>query len=183
MRIVAAALLLGVVVQAKERSMVDELIAASQRGELFIQTDHDLHGIALTDEEAARAAAWVAQHPDHTSYHLVLALRSRAPARYREVPAAARAAVLCAALQHLQLFNDWGHLIDTPGDGPAVAALVDAGPAALVCLRPLLDDTRPKRQSGFAARAEPSSLSARNSVAPASRTAAVRRQRGRRDVA
>jgi hypothetical protein len=141
--VVGAMLMVAVAAKAKERDMVQELIAASERGEPFMRTDRELGGIKLGDEEWTRASGHVASHPDHGSYHLLLAMRRQAPARYRELPAATRAQVWCGALAHLRLFNDWGHLGDPIQAGSPMEALVETGDAALACLKPLLDDRRP----------------------------------------
>ncbi len=123
--------------------MIAKLIAASQEGSTFVEVDLRAGGIALSDEEAARASAYVAAHPDHSSYHLLLALRRRSPEAYAKLPATTRAAVLCAALGHLTTFNDWGHLATIPVEGPPTEALIETGRDALLCLAPLLDDRRP----------------------------------------
>ncbi len=142
-RAAACAALLAAAAAAKEPDMVDKLIAASQEGSSFVEVDLRAGGIALSPDEVARAAGYVAAHPDASGYHLLLALRRQAPEAYAKLPAATRAAVLCAALGHLTTFNDWGHLGTLPAEGAATAALVEAGRDALPCLAPLLDDRRP----------------------------------------
>jgi hypothetical protein len=141
--LVLGAMLIVAVAAAKEHDLVEELIAASERGTPFMRTERELGGIKLTGEELARAAERIAARPDYTSYHLLLAVRHQAPARYRELSADARAAVFAGALAHLPFLNDWGHLGDPIPAGTAMEALVETGPAALPFLKPLLDDRRP----------------------------------------
>lgn len=89
-------------------------------------------------------AARICAHPDHTSYHLLFALRRLAGEGYARLPAAVRAQVLCGALGHVSFLNDWGYL--EPGesyDGEAAVALLESGKAALDCLRPILGERRP----------------------------------------
>jgi hypothetical protein len=127
---------------AGSSGIIAELIAASITGRTFVEVDYPRGGIKLSSEDLQRATAYIEGHADYRSYHLLLAVRKSAPAAYQRLPPTTRANVLCGALGHLVFFNDWGHLVDGPANGPPAAALVEAGAPALVCLEPFLDDVR-----------------------------------------
>jgi hypothetical protein len=124
-------------------SVVDELVAASIRGESMMETA-GLRPFSFDPRDADGALARILAAADHSSYHLLLALRRLAPDRYARVPASQAAAILASALGHLTYLNDWGYL--DPGgsyDGEAMEALVETGDAAVRALRETIDDDRP----------------------------------------
>jgi hypothetical protein len=125
------------------RDEIDELMAESARG-LSLLESQVLPALVLHPEQASAVAARIRAHPDHTSYHLLFALRRLAGEACAQLPAAVRAQVLCGALGHVIYLNDWGYL--EPGesyDGEAAVALLETGNAALGCLQSLLIDRRP----------------------------------------
>jgi hypothetical protein len=120
--------------------VLTKLIEESRRGVSLVESPL-APGVEFTPPDVQAAADYVRAHPDHTAYHVLFALRARAPDAYQGLPATTRAAVLCAALGKLRFLNDWGYLAPKdPHDGPAAAALVETGAAALPCLAPLLDN-------------------------------------------
>jgi hypothetical protein len=124
------------------RDMLDDLIAESQRPITLLESKA-LRARRLTDEELARALDYVRHHPDASAYHVLFAIQARSPEAYARIPAAERAAVLCAALAYLVYLNDWGHLTVAVKDGPPAQALLATGTAARPGLVRLLDDRRP----------------------------------------
>jgi hypothetical protein len=132
----------GVVVLRK-LAPLDVLVDDARRGKPWIESR--ARGAAAFDAATAgHARARIETNPDHTSYHLLLALRQAEPEVYARIAPATRAAVLCSALEHLTFYNDFGYL-DPSGshDGEAARALLELGPAAAPCLRKLLEDRTP----------------------------------------
>lgn len=124
-------------------SPVDRLVSDSLAGMMLSESEAFREG-TLAPAHAAEAAGQVRARPDASSFHLLLALRRAAPDAYLELPAEARAGVLVDALRTQAYLNDWGNLGPGGGyDGPAAAALLEAGEAARPGLLELLDDTRP----------------------------------------
>ncbi len=111
----------------------------------------------LDPTEAAMAVDVVCASPDHSSYLVLLALKSQAKDSYASVPASVRAAIFCGALEHQQFLNDFGYLEPSESyDGPSAKALLATGDAAIPCLRQLLDVDAPAPLMG----SEESALSA-----------------------
>lgn len=122
--------------------MIDELIAASEDTRLLAESSafRERH---LSPDEFAEVTAAINEQPDHTRYHLLLALRRDAPESYRSLAASTRASVLADALARQTVLNDFGLLApDGSHDGVAGAALVECGTAAIAPLCALLDDRR-----------------------------------------
>jgi hypothetical protein len=123
--------------------MIKELIADSAAG-LALDESETYRGTHLTEDQASEAADLVRQNPDHTRYHLLMALRRDHPGMYQRIPAAARASILTTALTNVRWLNDFGYL--DPGgswDGPAAAALIETGKDAEPALRHILADRSP----------------------------------------
>ena len=118
--------------------MIDELLADAANRRTLLES-RVLGRETLTIDEEERAIAYIAAHPDYTSYHLLFALPE---ARVQSIAPEVRAAVLCSALAELTYLNDWGHLTVSPREGAPSRALTEIGEAALKCLTPLLDDRR-----------------------------------------
>lgn len=123
--------------------MINELIADSTEG-LALEESETYRSLHLTEAQASEAADLVRQTPDHTRYHLLMALRRDHPGRYSQIPVGTRASILTAALANVRWLNDFGYL--DPGgswDGPAATALVETGADAEPALRQLLADRSP----------------------------------------
>ena len=97
-------------------------------------------GRSLSAEEVEAASSYIKEHPDISSYHLLMILRELSSSTYAGIPDATKAKVLCDALARLREFNDFGHLYTDPVslDGVAAKALLEIGEPALGCLRKLL---------------------------------------------
>ena len=107
-------------------------------------TYHDPTWPVLSESELRHGADYVRAHPDETSFHVLLIVRSRSPRIYEDLPLDTRAKVICDAMAQLMLLNEFGCLEPKdPYDGPAAKALIEIGGPALLRLRPLLDDERP----------------------------------------
>jgi hypothetical protein len=111
----------------------------------------DAYESAHFDADAARAAAaQIAERPDASALHLLLALRREAPDVYRELAPELRARVLVGALRDLPYLNDFGWM-EPDGHGhdrTAAQALLELGDAARAPLAGLLDDDRPAPLAG-----------------------------------
>lgn len=127
--------------------MIDELVAAAERGQAFCELDMPA-GWAPTSEEVDAFASEIERRRDASAYHLLLTLADRAPQAVAHIDPAARAGVLSSALADLHWLNDWGHPGPDPSEGPAARALLACGEVAREFLKPLLDDTRPARLFG-----------------------------------
>jgi hypothetical protein len=124
-------------------SVVDELLEDSAAGRTLDESSV-LWRESLDGDEATRAAQLLRELPDARGYHLLVALRRSAPDTYASVPADLRARVLLDVLGQQRILNDWGYLDPTRSyDGPAAAALLDTGDAALPGLTAMLDDRSP----------------------------------------
>jgi hypothetical protein len=121
--------------------MLTPFIADSNRG-LSLLESKTLREHPLGDAELPLAVEYVRAHADASSYHLLFAIQARSPAAYEGIPAATRAAVLCAALEHLVYLNDWGHLHAAVLDGRPAVALIALGDVAKPGLVRLLADRR-----------------------------------------
>ena len=119
------------------------------RDELLLGQSDAFEDAAFDPATAEAAAREVAARADASAFHLLMALRESAPDTYEAIPAAVRAAVLVDALRTQPELNDWGYLEPGGGyDGPAAAALLEAGDAAVAPLRTLLDDDSRAEMTG-----------------------------------
>jgi hypothetical protein len=121
------------------RTRVDDLIAQSRSGEsLYWQPGPQ----RLRWDDVPNADRHIRSQPDFSSYFLLMTLLEDWPDSYRQIPKETRAAVLCSALSHARVSNDWGWL--SPADGgydyPPARALLDTGDVAVKYLTPVLDD-------------------------------------------
>lgn len=125
------------------KAMIDQLVAESSSGQTLMRSAL-LSNIQLGSDEIDAVQAYIGSHADHSTYHLLFALRRLAPAAYERLPNETKARVLADALAHQTYLNDWGYL--DPGgshDGEAAQALLALGADALPALTPLLDDDSP----------------------------------------
>ena len=123
--------------------LLDRLIADSRRHLTAVESEA-LRALSGPLPDAERFVQYIRDHPDESSYHVLLALRRAGPPEYARIPDAVKAAVLTAALARLIYLNDWGYLDPRePYDGEAAQALLEVGAAAAPLLAPLLDDARP----------------------------------------
>ena len=91
--------------------------------------------------DVPEALAYIKEHADYTSYHLLLAVRKYAPASYKQVTTDDKVAILCSALKNTTCLNDWGYLEPTSSfNGESAEALLETGKAALKPLSPILDN-------------------------------------------
>lgn len=136
-------------------NMIDQLVSDAQRG-LPLTKSSELSRGRLDEKDVPEAVKRVEANPDHSSYHLLFAIRRAAPTVYKSIPRVVRARVLVDALAKLQYVNDWGYL-DPAGsqDGEAAVALLELGKDALAPLRSMLDDARPAPLYG----SEPAAMS------------------------
>jgi hypothetical protein len=133
-------------------------MSASQLDRLLADAEDDLlaakspaYREARFDDPGERATAvgWTTANPRANALLLLLALRREAPEAYAEIPAAARAEVLAAALRERAVLNDFGYLDESGGyDREAGQALLELGDAAIGPLRPVLDDMNDGNLSG-----------------------------------
>ena len=99
---------------------------------------------SLSEDEIEAAAAYVRDHPDSSSYLLLMALRQQANGAYWSVPDDIKARILCDALSRLAFLVDFGPV--GPSDiysSQATRAIVVLGKAAVPYLREELKDMRP----------------------------------------
>jgi hypothetical protein len=94
-------------------SVLDQLVEDSKRN-ISAMASTVLPRLTLSAADARELVTYIETHPDRSAYHPLLALRRAARAEYDRLPAATKAAVLCAALTHLGNLNDYGYL--DPGD-------------------------------------------------------------------
>ena len=123
--------------------MIEELIAESVRRTSLIESKV-LPKMHLSSSDIQATKEYIRLHSDYTAYHLLFALRRKAPEDYKRIPDTSKANILCSALVHLTYLNDWGYL-DSGGshDGEAASALIEIGTSALACLEPILDNRQP----------------------------------------
>jgi hypothetical protein len=128
--------------------LVERLLEDSREGLLLGQSEA-FEDADFDPASAGLAAREVAARGDASAFHLLMALRESAPMVYEALPAPVRAAVLADALRTQPELNDWGYLEPGGGyDGPAAAALLETGDAAVAPLRALLDDDAPAEMTG-----------------------------------
>jgi hypothetical protein len=119
------------------------------RDELLLGQSEAFEDAAFDPATAEAGAREVIARGDASAFHVLMALRESAPATYEALSPAVRAAVLADALRTQSQLNDWGYLEPGGGyDGPAAAALLEAGDAAVAPLRPLLDDDSRAEMTG-----------------------------------
>jgi hypothetical protein len=128
--------------------MIAALISDSEAG-LDLYASETFRDQRLDDESARAARAEVEAKPDHTRFHVLMALLRDRPKEAEEISADARARVLTGALASVDYLNDFGWLSPEEAyDAPAAQALLATGQAALPHLRPLLEDNRPAPSRG-----------------------------------
>ena len=99
-------------------------------------------GRVLSDAQIFAALAYIAEHPDHSAWHVLMAIRRDAPDKYALIPGSTRAQTLCAGLAKVTYGNDWGvYAITYASDGPAALALIETGATAIPFLLELLGNT------------------------------------------
>ena len=120
--------------------VLERLIEDSKRGLTLMESD-TLSSLTVDEGFVTQGLAYIRDHPDHTSYHILFALHGHAREAYDALSADLRARILCAALAHVHWMNDWGYLDpDESYDAKVAKALLETGRAALPYLRPLLDN-------------------------------------------
>jgi hypothetical protein len=97
----------------------------------------------LRAEQVEEASQYIKSHCDHSSFHLLCALREQYPATYFSIPNRSKVLVLSSALSHSEVSYDWGTMYppDQGIEGECGEAIVAIGRAALPFLVPILDDT------------------------------------------
>src|SRR5262249_40362910 len=109
---------------AKASGLLDELVAAADAGKTF---SPELIKLDWFD-----AAEYARSHPDHTSFHVLVALRQEFGGLYYGIPARTRAAILCAGMTRLRGFDRWGWIDETDAwDGSPAKALLESGSEAI----------------------------------------------------
>jgi hypothetical protein len=89
-----------------------------------------------------QAKEYIAAHPDHTSSHLLYAIREHFPDTYATIPEMTKARILCSALARAELSFDWGTLYppDQGTEGVGGEAITELRRHALPFLVPILQD-------------------------------------------
>jgi hypothetical protein len=133
--------------------VISELIKRSEEGEPYgfapFAWGSDDRPSKLLPWDVPAAQSYINAHPDHTSYHLLCAIRRDYPRAYRCIGDTEKASILCAALTQGRELNEWGILKEeTCLEGEPAKALVETGTAALPFLSVLLDDKSPRRFTG-----------------------------------
>lgn len=103
----------------------------------------EMNELDLSREEQEKIQEIILSSPDYQSYHLLFALiKTRNPVV--SIPDEIKASILCSALGHLVYYNDWT-LLDPveSNERQAGQEILDVGKNALICLVPLLDNSRP----------------------------------------
>ncbi len=127
-----------------ETGPIPALCFETRAKRLALMRSPTLSTLALSPADEREALAQISTHPDHTSYHVLFALRRYSPSAYQGITAEAKARILTDALRHLPYLNDWGSLDPSSShDGEAAAALLELGSAASDYLRPILDNSQP----------------------------------------
>jgi hypothetical protein len=102
----------------------------------------------FSEAEVSRAQSYIVSHPDYSSYHLLLSLRSDFSAAYARIPNSTKLAILCDVFKRALTLNDWGDLSGNGYEDKAALALLETGLEALPHITPLLDDRTPVSLSG-----------------------------------
>ena len=129
---------------AKGPDVIQQLVGDSRNRLSLLESEH-VPEAPLAPDDVKAARAYVDSHLDHTSYHVLFALRRQAPEAYKEIPNGTKAAILTAALGQINYLNDWGYLLPPDGshDDEAARALLETGKDAIEPLKKLLDDRKP----------------------------------------
>jgi hypothetical protein len=133
-------------VQEPPHPASDALIAAGVQG--FPSYHYRKEYARFGPEEFVFAEGRIRRVPDHTSFHLMLALRKHAPARYACIPDSVKAAVFCDTLAHQVCMNDWYNLDSDRTERDFEIDLIATGEVALPKLVPLLDNSEPALSEG-----------------------------------
>jgi hypothetical protein len=127
--------------------VIDELIKRSEEGEPSYGWDTRTSMLMPWDLPAAEAH--INSHPDHSSFHLLMATRRKYPGRYMQLRTECKASVFCDALTHADVLNEWGYLMEGGcREGEPALALIETGIAAIPFLRELLEDQSPALLDG-----------------------------------
>jgi hypothetical protein len=128
--------------------VIAELIHASEQGQ-YLYASREFRDGALGPDDVLAARESVEAQPDHTRYHVLMALRRDQPNVYAEIAPDVRAQVLAGALEHLTFLNDFGYLApDGSHDGESAEALLETGDAGREPLLPVLANTTPAPSRG-----------------------------------
>ena len=127
----------------------DLLIATSKAGKSLMESKALLEG-PFPASALLRAKDYVELHPNHTSYHLLFAVRRHSRDLYSQISTQAKAKTLCSALERAPFLNDWGYLAPDGGsyDGEAAEALLEIPRPAVQHLEGVLRDRRPAHVFG-----------------------------------
>jgi hypothetical protein len=116
---------------------LQQAVSQARSGKTSIESA--VAGMSAREIEVARG--YIRQHPDVSSYILLMALREQAPETYAVIADETKAKVLCAALAKAMFLNDFGYLESSESyDGKAAKALIKIGKPAVHCLSELLGD-------------------------------------------
>jgi hypothetical protein len=86
--------------------------------------------------------SYIKMNPNHSSYHLLLALKKHHPEEFKKIPTVAKAQVLCSTLEKTEWLNDWSVLDPSDSvDFESANALLEIGKESIQYLVPLLSDT------------------------------------------
>jgi len=101
----------------------------------------------LRPGDIPEAMKYIKEHPDYSSYHLLMTLRKYFPIAYGQITSGQKAAILCSNLTTVIAMNDWGDLVP-PWDDKAAKALLELGKDALGPLLPVLKNNTAARLNG-----------------------------------
>jgi hypothetical protein len=93
----------------------------------------------LNADKLAQVQAHIKQHPDYSSFHMLMALRRHHAEEYKTVAAETKSAILADALKQAHIFNNFGHLDSTNDLGKE---WIELGTPAINSLGQILDDKR-----------------------------------------
>ena len=93
---------------------------------------HNYQSLVLTADDYRQMKAYCLDHPDPSSFVVLMLLRERSPADYQSLSPNIRTVILCRALRHLLTLGDFGHLPQSlhPQEqrgGAAMQALLEGG--------------------------------------------------------
>ena len=97
----------------------------------------------LEPTDLKEALNYLKSHPDHTSYHLLIAIGRYYPDTYKTIASRQKGEILSSALLEVTFLNDWGYLDPAePFDDESAKALLETGQACIDRLIPMLEDGR-----------------------------------------
>jgi hypothetical protein len=96
----------------------------------------------LRSEHVEQGSRYIRCHRDHSSFHLLCALREEFPGAYASIPNRSKVRIVCSALRHARFSYDWGTMYppDQGSEGEGGEQIVEMGRPALAFLLPILDD-------------------------------------------